>query len=97
MPNGFFTLIPFSFKDEFRRWFCAKIRFLSLETPPFSIPKSMANKISNGHAVHLTENLAEENRFEISKYSQIQSQQVLWSWSQSFFKNQNCSMLYGNL
>uniref|UniRef100_A0A8D1UFK3 Polyamine-transporting ATPase 13A3 n=1 Tax=Sus scrofa TaxID=9823 RepID=A0A8D1UFK3_PIG len=62
--------------DEFRRWFCAKIRFLSLETPPFSIPKSMANKISNGHAVHLTENLAEENRFEISKYSQIQSQQM---------------------
>lgn len=58
-------------------WFCAKIRFLSLETPPFSSPKSMANKVSNGHAVHLTENLAEENRLEMNKYSQPQSQQVL--------------------
>lgn len=70
-------LIPFSSKDEFRMWFCAKIRLLSLETPPFSSPKSMANKVSNGHAVHLTENLAEENRLEMNKYSQPQSQQVL--------------------
>lgn len=37
----------------------------------------MANKVSNGHAVLLTENLAEENRHEISKYSQTQSEQVL--------------------
>ena len=37
----------------------------------------MANKVSNGHAVHLTENLAEENRLEMNKYSQPQSQQVL--------------------
>lgn len=79
MHNWLFILIPFCSKDEFRMWFCAKIRFLSLETPPFSSPKSMANKVSNGHAVHLTENLAEENRLEMNKYSQPQSQQVLWS------------------
>ncbi|KAF4020869.1 hypothetical protein G4228_012718, partial [Cervus hanglu yarkandensis] len=60
--------------DEFRTWFCAKIRFLSLETPPFSSSKSLVNK--NGHAVHLTENLAEENRLEMNKYSQPQSQQI---------------------
>uniref|UniRef100_A0A8C0T9V4 ATPase 13A3 n=1 Tax=Canis lupus familiaris TaxID=9615 RepID=A0A8C0T9V4_CANLF len=62
--------------DEFRMWFCAKIRFLSLETRPFLSPKSMANKVSNGHTVHLTENLAEENRHEMSKYSQTQPQQI---------------------
>ncbi|ELK17625.1 Putative cation-transporting ATPase 13A3 [Pteropus alecto] len=62
--------------DEFRMWFCAKIRLLSLETHPFSSPKSMANKVSNGHAVLLNENLAEENRHEISKYSQTQSEQI---------------------
>lgn len=58
-------------------WFCAKIRLLSLETHPFLSPKSMANKVSNGHPVLLNENLAEENRHEISKYSQTQSEQVL--------------------
>ncbi|KAK1344026.1 hypothetical protein QTO34_014584 [Cnephaeus nilssonii] len=62
--------------DEFRMWFCAKIRLLSLKNHPFSSPKSMANKVSNGHAVLLTENLAEENRHEISKYSQTQSEQI---------------------
>ncbi|XP_053774202.1 polyamine-transporting ATPase 13A3 isoform X3 [Desmodus rotundus] len=62
--------------DEFRMWFCAKIRLLSLKTHPFSSPKSMANVVSNGHAVLLTENLADENRREISKYSQTPSEQV---------------------
>lgn len=62
--------------DEFQIWFCAKIRFLSLETLPFSGPKSIANKVSNGHAVHLTENLAEESRQEMNKHSQTPSQQV---------------------
>ncbi|GAB5576555.1 polyamine-transporting ATPase 13A3 isoform X1 [Prionailurus iriomotensis] len=62
--------------DEFRMWFCAKIRFLSLETHPFLSPKSMTNKVANGHAVHFTENLATENRHEMSKYSQTQPQQV---------------------
>ncbi|XP_045857946.1 polyamine-transporting ATPase 13A3 isoform X1 [Meles meles] len=62
--------------DEFRMWFCAKIRFLSLETHPFLNPKSMTNKVANGHAVHLTENLAEGNRREMNKYSQTQPQQV---------------------
>ncbi|XP_037693947.1 probable cation-transporting ATPase 13A3 isoform X1 [Choloepus didactylus] len=62
--------------DEFRIWSCAKIRFLSLENHPFSSLKSIANNISNGSSVHLTENLAEENRHEMSKYSQTQSQQI---------------------
>ncbi|XP_062066044.1 polyamine-transporting ATPase 13A3 isoform X3 [Lepus europaeus] len=62
--------------DEFQTWFCAKIRFLSLETLPFSGPKSIANKVSNGHAVHLTENLAEESRQEMNKHSQTPSQQI---------------------
>ncbi|XP_010957581.1 probable cation-transporting ATPase 13A3 isoform X3 [Camelus ferus] len=62
--------------DEFRTWFCAKIRFLSVETHPFSSPQSVANKISSGRAVHLPENLAEENKVEMSKYSQTQSQQI---------------------
>jgi cation-transporting ATPase 13A3/4/5 len=58
-------------------WFCAKIRLLSLENHSLFNPKSIANKISNGHAVHLTENPAEETRHEMSKYSETQSQQVL--------------------
>ncbi|KAM9582993.1 polyamine-transporting ATPase 13A3 isoform 3-T5 [Trichechus inunguis] len=62
--------------DEFRKWFCAKIRFLSVETNPFSSPKSVVNKMSIGHAVLLIENPAEENRHEMNKYSPTQSQQI---------------------
>uniref|UniRef100_G3R772 Polyamine-transporting ATPase 13A3 n=1 Tax=Gorilla gorilla gorilla TaxID=9595 RepID=G3R772_GORGO len=62
--------------DEFKMWFCAKIRILSLETYPVSSPKSMSNKLSNGHAVCLLENPTEENRHRISKYSQTESQQI---------------------
>ncbi|XP_042526256.1 polyamine-transporting ATPase 13A3 [Dipodomys spectabilis] len=62
--------------DEFKMWFCAKIRFLSLESHPFVNPKSIANKISNGHAVHLTENPTEDTSHEMNKYSQTQSQQI---------------------
>lgn len=58
-------------------WFCAKIRFLHLENQPNFNAKSLVNKVSNGHAVHLTENLTVEDRFEMNKYSQTQSQQVL--------------------
>lgn len=58
-------------------WFCAKIRFLPLENQPNFNAKSVVNKVSNGHAVDLTENLTEENRCEMNKYSQTQSQQVL--------------------
>ncbi|XP_008837258.1 probable cation-transporting ATPase 13A3 isoform X3 [Nannospalax galili] len=61
--------------DEFKMWFCAKIRFLPLESKPTLDTKSLV-KISNGHAVHLTENLAEENRREMNKHSQTQSQQI---------------------
>ncbi|XP_021499569.1 polyamine-transporting ATPase 13A3 isoform X6 [Meriones unguiculatus] len=62
--------------DEFRMWFCAKIHFLPLETQPNLNAKSLVNKISNGHAVHLTESLTEENRCEMNKFSQTQSQQM---------------------
>ncbi|XP_052596489.1 polyamine-transporting ATPase 13A3 isoform X6 [Peromyscus californicus insignis] len=62
--------------DEFRTWFCAKIRFLPLENQPNFNAKSLVNKVSNGHAVHLAENLTEESRCEMNKYSQTQSQQM---------------------
>ncbi|XP_075412341.1 polyamine-transporting ATPase 13A3 isoform X2 [Tenrec ecaudatus] len=59
--------------DEFRMWFCAKIRFLSPDTHSLLSPKSLANKVSNGH---LIENPAEEIHHEMSKHSQIHSQQI---------------------
>ncbi|XP_059132830.1 polyamine-transporting ATPase 13A3 [Peromyscus eremicus] len=62
--------------DEFRTWFCAKIRFLPLENQPNFNAKSLVNKVSNGHAVHLAENLTEESRCEMNKYSLTQSQQM---------------------
>ncbi|XP_036789074.1 polyamine-transporting ATPase 13A3 isoform X1 [Manis pentadactyla] len=75
--------------DEFRMWFCAKIRFLSLESHLFLSPKSTGNKVSNGHAVHLTESLTEENRHGMNKYSQIQSQQIRYftHYSVKYFWN----------
>uniref|UniRef100_A0A673TCD6 ATPase 13A3 n=1 Tax=Suricata suricatta TaxID=37032 RepID=A0A673TCD6_SURSU len=77
--------------DEFRMWFCAKIRLLSLETHPFLSPTSMTNKLANGHAVHLTENLATENRHEMSKYLQTQPQQIRYFTHHSvkYFWNDN--------
>uniref|UniRef100_F7EWX8 Polyamine-transporting ATPase 13A3 n=1 Tax=Ornithorhynchus anatinus TaxID=9258 RepID=F7EWX8_ORNAN len=57
--------------DEFRIWFCAKVRFLSLESDSIQKPKTVPHKVSNGHAVHLPESLAEEN-----KYSQVQLQEI---------------------
>ncbi|XP_060054474.1 polyamine-transporting ATPase 13A3 isoform X2 [Erinaceus europaeus] len=47
-----------------------------LRTSPISSLKSVTNKVSNGHAVHLSENLAEENKHEMNKYSHTQSQQI---------------------
>lgn len=58
--------------DEFRVWFCAKIHFLPVENQPNLNAKCLVNEVSNGHAVHLTE----ENRCEMNKYSQSQSQQM---------------------
>uniref|UniRef100_A0A2K5BVS0 Polyamine-transporting ATPase 13A3 n=1 Tax=Aotus nancymaae TaxID=37293 RepID=A0A2K5BVS0_AOTNA len=77
--------------DEFKIWFCAKIRFLSLENHPFSSPKSMSDKLSNGRAVCLIENPTEENRHEISKYSQTESQQIRYFTHHSikYFWNDN--------
>ncbi|KAM5291918.1 polyamine-transporting ATPase 13A3 [Ctenodactylus gundi] len=62
--------------DEFRTWFCAKIRFLSLESHSCSSATSVASKVSNGHAAPLTENLAAESRWEMRKHPQMQLQQV---------------------
>ncbi|KAK2090896.1 hypothetical protein P7K49_030180 [Saguinus oedipus] len=77
--------------DEFKTWFCAKIRFLSWETHPFSSPKSMSDKLSIGRAVCLIENPTEENRHEINKYSQTESQQIRYFTHHSikYFWNDN--------
>ncbi|XP_075058359.1 polyamine-transporting ATPase 13A3 isoform X2 [Mixophyes fleayi] len=48
--------------DEFRRWFCAKVRIrLCPGTNPFQSPESMASKTINGHTGHLPESLTEHN------------------------------------
>ncbi|XP_017370097.1 probable cation-transporting ATPase 13A3 isoform X1 [Cebus imitator] len=77
--------------DEFKIWFCAKIRFLSLESHPLSSPKSMSDKLSNGRAVCLIENPTEENRHEINKCSQTESQQIRYFTHHSikYFWNDN--------
>ncbi|XP_013368952.1 PREDICTED: probable cation-transporting ATPase 13A3 isoform X4 [Chinchilla lanigera] len=62
--------------DEFRMWFCAKIRFLCLESDSFSNPKSIVSEVCNGHGVHLTDNPAGGNRHEPSKYLQTHSHQI---------------------
>lgn len=76
--------------DEFKMWFCAKIRFLPLENEPNFNAKSLVNKVSNGHAVHLAETLTEE-RCEMNKYSQTQSQQMRYFTHHSirYFWNDN--------
>uniref|UniRef100_A0A5F8HHD5 Polyamine-transporting ATPase 13A3 n=1 Tax=Monodelphis domestica TaxID=13616 RepID=A0A5F8HHD5_MONDO len=48
--------------DEFRIWFCAKVRFLCLENHSFSSPKTGTNKMSNGHAAYFPEDLPEEDQ-----------------------------------
>ncbi|KAM8953414.1 polyamine-transporting ATPase 13A3 [Pelodytes ibericus] len=46
--------------DEFRQWFCAKVRILlSPGTDPFQRPESVMNKMKNGHAGHLPESPSE--------------------------------------
>ncbi|XP_023559889.1 probable cation-transporting ATPase 13A3 isoform X1 [Octodon degus] len=62
--------------DEFRMWFCAKIRLLSLESDSFSNSKSIVNEVCKGRGVHLTEPPAREDRREPSKYLQTHSQQI---------------------
>ncbi|XP_069474671.1 polyamine-transporting ATPase 13A3 isoform X2 [Ambystoma mexicanum] len=53
--------------DEFRRWFCAKVRvLLHPGKNPFQCLEPEVNKLSNGHAVHLPEDQGEEND-DISK------------------------------
>ncbi|KAM4040354.1 polyamine-transporting ATPase 13A3 isoform 1-T1 [Anomaloglossus baeobatrachus] len=48
--------------DEFRRWFCAKVRIrLCPGTDPFQSPESMANKVINGHTSHLPESPSEHS------------------------------------
>ncbi|XP_019388479.1 PREDICTED: probable cation-transporting ATPase 13A3 isoform X1 [Crocodylus porosus] len=58
--------------DEFRIWFCAKVRIvLSLGTSPLQSPASPQDKVSNGHSIHVFENLAEENKNGPQKYLPI--------------------------
>ncbi|OCT80712.1 hypothetical protein XELAEV_18027526mg [Xenopus laevis] len=48
--------------DEFRQWFCAKVRILlSPVTDPFQIPESIAGKVTNGHIGHLPETPTEHH------------------------------------
>lgn len=48
--------------DEFRRWFCAKVRIrLCPGTDPFQSPESMTSKVINGHTGHLPESPTEHS------------------------------------
>ncbi|XP_029471219.1 probable cation-transporting ATPase 13A3 isoform X3 [Rhinatrema bivittatum] len=63
--------------DEFRIWFCAKVRVLvSPGNNPFQNPESLADKVANGHIVHLPESPAEVNEDQLQMYPQIQLQEV---------------------
>uniref|UniRef100_A0A8C0GEY7 Polyamine-transporting ATPase 13A3 n=1 Tax=Chelonoidis abingdonii TaxID=106734 RepID=A0A8C0GEY7_CHEAB len=58
--------------DEFRIWFCAKIRIvLSRGDSPLQNPQSIEDKVSNGHSGHSCESPAEENRNNPNKYSPV--------------------------
>ncbi|XP_063298835.1 polyamine-transporting ATPase 13A3 [Pelobates fuscus] len=46
--------------DEFRQWFCAKVRLrMCPGIDPFQTPESMTSKLMNGHAGHLPETPSE--------------------------------------
>ncbi|XP_067398921.1 polyamine-transporting ATPase 13A3 isoform X3 [Emydura macquarii macquarii] len=58
--------------DEFRIWFCAKIRIMpSLGASSLQNPQSIADIVSNGHRGHVCENLAEGNKNDPNKHSPI--------------------------
>ncbi|XP_072475002.1 polyamine-transporting ATPase 13A3 isoform X2 [Notamacropus eugenii] len=67
--------------DEFRIWFCAKVRFLSLENCSFSSPKTGTKTVSNGHAAHfhLPEDLPEEAQPREIPYFTHHSVRYFWN------------------
>ncbi|XP_042699786.1 polyamine-transporting ATPase 13A3 isoform X1 [Chrysemys picta bellii] len=71
--------------DEFRIWFCAKIRIVrSLGDNPLQNPQSIEDKVSNGHSGHSCESPAEENRNDPNKYSPIRyftHHSVMYFWN----------------
>uniref|UniRef100_G3VHN6 Polyamine-transporting ATPase 13A3 n=1 Tax=Sarcophilus harrisii TaxID=9305 RepID=G3VHN6_SARHA len=83
--------------DEFRIWFCAKVRFLSLENHSFSSPKTVNKKVSNGHAAHFhfPEDLSEENQRDLAQPQQIRyftHHSVRYFWNDAL---QNFDVLKG--
>ncbi|XP_027704557.1 probable cation-transporting ATPase 13A3 isoform X1 [Vombatus ursinus] len=83
--------------DEFRIWFCAKVRFLSLENHSFSSPKTVTKKVSNGHAAHFhfPEDLPEEDQRDLAQPREIPyftHHSVRYFWNDSL---QNFDVLKG--
>lgn len=71
---------PPLFKDEFKIWFCAKVHIMpSLGAKPLQNPNPIVHKVSNGHAVHLCESAAEENKNDLKKYLPV-SKPVILCW-----------------
>lgn len=70
--------IFFLLKDEFKIWFCAKVRVMpSLGANPLQNPDPIVHKVSNGHAVHFCESAAEENKNDLKKYLPVSRPSVL--------------------
>ncbi|XP_053315141.1 polyamine-transporting ATPase 13A3 isoform X2 [Spea bombifrons] len=63
--------------DEFRQWFCAKVRvLLSPGTDPFQRPGSLTSKVTNGHAGHLPESPSEHSEDHPMNNTTIPLQEV---------------------
>ncbi|KAI1235865.1 putative cation-transporting ATPase 13A3, partial [Lamprotornis superbus] len=81
------THFPPLLKDEFKIWFCAKVRIMpSLGANPFQNPNPIVHKVSNGHAVHFSESAAEENKNDSKKYLPIRyftHHSVKYFWNDS--------------
>lgn len=69
---------PTLFKDEFKIWFCAKVRIMpSLGADPLQHPNPIVHKVSNGHAVHFSESAAEENKNDSRKHLPVSKLAIL--------------------
>lgn len=76
-PTLFFFFSP-PFKDEFKIWFCAKVHTMpSLGANPLQNPNPIVHKVSNGHAAHLCESAAEENKNDLKKYLPVSKCAIL--------------------
>ncbi|KAM4770721.1 polyamine-transporting ATPase 13A3 isoform 2-T2 [Rhinophrynus dorsalis] len=63
--------------DEFRRWFCAKVRvILSPGTDPFQYPEAIVGKVTNGHTGHLPESPTEHNEDQPMNNTTVPLQEV---------------------